>query len=97
MPDKAIDLLDDACARAALPSLDGRRLPGNAPTPTIPEVRPATVAEALAERTGIPLAHLTAADGPGAADPLICLRDAVVGQEEAVTAVAEAVRLALTL
>ncbi len=97
MPDKAIDLLDDACTRAALPSLDVRSRTAGEDDPVrreLPEVTATVVAEAVAERTGVPLAHLTGETGEAAADVLPCLREVVVGQEEAVGAVADAVRLA---
>ncbi|MGI9254235.1 MAG: AAA family ATPase, partial [Thermomicrobiales bacterium] len=61
----------------------------------LPVVTAHLVAAAIANRTGIPIDHLTrqAGDGPPALDIEAQLRDAVVGQEAAVAAVAATVRL----
>ncbi|HEU5433945.1 MAG TPA: ATP-dependent Clp protease ATP-binding subunit [Thermomicrobiales bacterium] len=86
LPDKALDLLDDACARAALPDLAASSRVG------APAVTAETVVAALAERTGVPLARLRANDGPADIGP--ALAAAVFGQPEAVAAMAAAARLA---
>lgn len=82
LPDKALDLLDESCAEA---SLSGEV-----------RVTAATVARVVAERTGVPLAELTAADRARIEGTADALAEAVVGQEAAVEAVADAVRLART-
>jgi ATP-dependent Clp protease ATP-binding subunit ClpC len=86
LPDKALDLLDDACVLAALPDLAGRR------HAAAPEVTAETVAAALAERIGVHPVRLQAGDGPADIGP--ALAAAVVGQPEAVAALAGAARLA---
>ncbi|MGP3970797.1 ATP-dependent Clp protease ATP-binding subunit [Streptomyces sp. 6N223] len=57
-----------------------------------PEVRAADVAEALSRRTGIPVAQLTESEKERLLKLEHALHERVVGQDEAVTAVAEAVR-----
>jgi ATP-dependent Clp protease ATP-binding subunit ClpC len=134
LPDKAIDLMDQAGARVRLrtktPARDRRELEqrlerlrrekdeavavedytrattlrdeiaelsGRADNPaedekTVPEVTPADIAEVVSRATGIPVAQLTAEEK----DRLLRLEDhlheRVVGQDEAVSVVAEAVR-----
>ncbi len=79
LPDKAIDLVDEACARVRL---EGRRM----------EVLPQDVAAVLSDRTGIPLGTLTEGEAQRLARLEDTLRRRVVGQEEAVSAVARAIR-----
>jgi ATP-dependent Clp protease ATP-binding subunit ClpC len=134
LPDKAIDLVDQAGARVRLrtktPARDRRELEQRlerlrrekdeavavedyaratmlrdeisevterAESPadedkTVPEVTPADIAEVVSRATGIPVAQLTAEEK----DRLLRLEDRlhqrVVGQDEAVSVVAEAVR-----
>lgn len=83
LPDKAIDLMDEAAARVKLAGspLLGRRL-----------VNAADVASACAQWTGIPLSSITQAES----ERLLALEGElhrrVVGQDEAVSAVARAIR-----
>lgn len=83
LPDKAIDLMDEAAARVKLAGtpLLGRRL-----------VTADDVAAAASQWTGIPLASIT----KGESERLLALEGElhrrVVGQEEAVSAVAKAIR-----
>jgi ATP-dependent Clp protease ATP-binding subunit ClpC len=134
LPDKAIDLVDQAGARVRLrtktPARDRRELEQRlerlrrekdeavtvedyarattlrdeiaeltqraenpaAEDKTVPEVTPADIAEVVSRATGIPVAQLTAEEK----DRLLQLEDRlhqrVVGQDEAVSVVAEAVR-----
>ncbi|MFM8594093.1 MAG: AAA family ATPase [Chloroflexota bacterium] len=88
LPDKAIDLLEDACTRVVMPSLgqppdDGRPL----------VVTPEVVAESVSARTGIPVGRLAGGAELDAAHIEQVLRKRVLGQDEAVDAVAAAVRL----
>ena len=82
LPDKAIDLIDQAAARVRL----------GARTPSPPEVTAEDVAQVVSRQTGIPVAQLTEEER----DRLLRLEDhlhkRVIGQDEAVEAVAEAVR-----
>ena len=79
LPDKALDLLDEACAEA---SLSGRKV-----------VTAAIVAEALSERTGIPVGKLTEAERARMANIEQALWKSVVGQKEAVQHVCNTVKL----
>ena len=80
LPDKALDLLDEACSEA---SLSARSL-----------VTDRLVAEVISEKTGIPVADLTAAQRERMAGLEATLRGQVVGQDEAIAELAGAVRLA---
>ncbi|MGI9253068.1 MAG: AAA family ATPase, partial [Thermomicrobiales bacterium] len=62
LPDKAVDLLDDACTHALLPD----EWDPDADPDGLPVVTAHLVAAAIANRTGIPIDHLTrqAGDGP---------------------------------
>ncbi|NLU84327.1 ATP-dependent Clp protease ATP-binding subunit [Rhodococcus sp. HNM0569] len=134
MPDKAIDLVDQAGARVRLrtktPDADTREAEeeisrlerekesavaaedyeranalkaeltekrealGGAATNEVPEVDVVDIAEVVSRQTGIPVADLTTEER----EKLLALEDVlharVIGQEQAVTAVAEAVRRA---
>ncbi len=78
LPDKAIDLVDEACARVRL---EGRG-----------QVLPQDVAAVLSDRTGIPLGTLREGESLRLIRLEETLRRRVVGQEEAVSAVARAIR-----
>jgi ATP-dependent Clp protease ATP-binding subunit ClpC len=60
--------------------------------PGAPEVTPDDVAEVIARSTGIPVARLTAGERDRLLDLEVLLHRRVVGQDEAVEAVADAVR-----
>ncbi|TXG92462.1 AAA family ATPase [Rhodococcus rhodnii] len=134
MPDKAIDLVDQAGARVRLrtkmPDADTRsaeeeiarlerekdsavekedyeranRLKaeltekrealGSADASATPEVAVVDIAEVVSRQTGIPVADLTAEEREKLLALEDVLHDRVIGQEQAVTAVAEAVRRA---
>ncbi|MCC6313697.1 MAG: ATP-dependent Clp protease ATP-binding subunit [Thermomicrobiales bacterium] len=87
LPDKAFDLLDDACTVALLPGL-------NEHPAARPLVTAEMVARALSDRTGLPLAHLIERERVGTNEIAAHLEARVVGQEAAVAAAAEAIRLA---
>lgn len=95
LPDKAIDLLDEACARVKITTLSisphGQIADLNAPLDSVPAVTAETVAAVLAEWTGIPLEQLK----QGERERLLCMAEAlkerIIGQDEAVEAVAEVV------
>jgi ATP-dependent Clp protease ATP-binding subunit ClpC len=136
LPDKAIDLIDQAGARVRLrtktPGRDARRLEeeldqrrrekdqavadekyekaaalrdeiaelerhvaasaGGGGTGSVPEVTPEDIAEVVSRITGIPVAQLTVEERERLIRLEEHLHQRVVGQDEAVTAVAEAVR-----
>ncbi|GLZ00548.1 ATP-dependent Clp protease ATP-binding subunit [Actinoplanes sp. NBRC 103695] len=130
LPDKAIDLIDQAGARVRLrvktPSPDLRRVADEleqlnrdrdqavaaenyeraselrdqiaalekpaVPTENIPQVTPVDVADVVSRATGIPVTQLTEEERDRLLRLEGHLHDHVVGQDDAVTAVAEAVR-----
>ena len=81
LPDKAIDALDRAAARVRM----GSTAPG------FVDLTVADVAAVVAESTGIPVAHLTTDDRVRLLDLATSLRRRVIGQDDAVDAVADAV------
>jgi ATP-dependent Clp protease ATP-binding subunit ClpC len=90
LPDKAVDVLDEACARIAVPILSA--MPGDkseAAVVTIDVVR-----QAVAEKTGIPLAQMDEGDRKRLGGMADDLKRRVVGQDQACEAVAQAVQRA---
>jgi ATP-dependent Clp protease ATP-binding subunit ClpC len=92
LPDKAADLVDEACARARVGtgSRWGQTVTGDAQTIVVTADQ---VAQVVADLTGIPVGRLTAAEQAHLLELESSLRRRVVGQDEALTAVARAVRL----
>ncbi len=87
LPDKALDLIDEACTRLVIRT--------HIPEEGAPnDVTAQTVAEVLAEWTGIPVADLTADERRRFAGMEEALRRRVIGQDEAVAAVASAIKQA---
>lgn len=78
LPDKAIDMIDQAASRA--------RIRGET------EVTAKSVAEITAKLTGIPVAELTVEERQKLLQLEERMHQRVIGQEEAVTAVADAIR-----
>lgn len=93
LPDKAIDALDEACARVQITRLtispDESAPPQGGGT-----VAAEAVAEVVAEWTGIPLAQLTEDERDRLLRMAEILKERVVGQDDAVQAVAQAVQRA---
>ncbi|MBK8137673.1 MAG: ATP-dependent Clp protease ATP-binding subunit [Chloroflexi bacterium] len=87
LPDKALDLLDEACTRVVIrtrnPDDDGS---------SVNEVRTDDVAHVLSEWTGIPLTDLTRDERQRLAKLENELLVRVVGQDEAVQTVADAIK-----
>lgn len=79
LPDKALDLLDEACAEASLSGAD--------------RVTPPMVAQVLSERTGIPIRDLTTAERERLSQIEHWLERRVIGQHDAVHQIANTVRL----
>ncbi|MEW6663588.1 MAG: ATP-dependent Clp protease ATP-binding subunit [Thermodesulfobacteriota bacterium] len=98
LPDKAIDLLDEACARVQITHLsispEGAALKKGGMVETGGVVMPNTVAEVLAEWTGIPVVQLTADERERLLRMAETLKERVIGQDEAADAVAEVVQRA---
>ena len=82
LPDKALDLLDEACA--------AKRLQGT--EHALPAVRQADIERTVTEKTGIPAETLTASETERLLHLEEELRRHVIGQDEAITAVAQAIR-----
>ncbi len=106
LPDKAIDLMDEAASRVRLqkkgaaaetkPAIQQAER-GDGEKALIPvgrhgSVTAEDVAEVVAEWTGIPVARLTEEDSRRLLHMEEKLRQRVIGQEEAITAVARALR-----
>ncbi len=89
-PDKAIDLLDEACARVAVPALS--IAPGQPPAGGI--VTAETVAQVLAEWTGIPVTQLTSSERDRLLRMADELKARVIGQDQACERVAQVVQRA---
>lgn len=85
LPDKAIDVLDQACAGSRF----HRRDPGVDSTPRIDRAR---VAAVIAVRCRVPIETLGADESRRLLDMESVLRQRVLGQEEAIATVADALR-----
>lgn len=83
-PDKAFDLIDAACARVGLRAAEKRSL----------AVTPAIVADMVAEWAGIPVGQLTQDEQQRLLGLDETLKQRVVGQDEAITTIAQGIRLA---
>jgi len=90
LPDKAIDLLDEA---GSLVQLRSEAVPGVA-DPNKPLVTAADIASVLSKWSGIPVARLTEDEAGRLLDLEETIAQRVVGQHEAVNALARAVRRA---
>ncbi|MBD2577965.1 ATP-dependent Clp protease ATP-binding subunit [Oscillatoria sp. FACHB-1406] len=90
LPDKAIDLIDEAGSRARLQH--SAALKSTLEEPTVPVVDSETIAQIVAAWTGIPANKLTAAESEMLLHLEANLHERVIGQNEAVTAVARAIR-----
>jgi ATP-dependent Clp protease ATP-binding subunit ClpC len=88
LPDKALDLLDEACARLVIQT--------HSPDETEPEIRMVvtaeTITEVLSEWTGIPVSELTANERLRFATMTDSLRQRVIGQEHALKIVSDAIK-----
>jgi ATP-dependent Clp protease ATP-binding subunit ClpC len=89
LPDKAIDLVDQACAAARIRTI----------SPDLPAAEPAVVGRAevaavLAERARLPVDRVSADEAVRLLGMEEHLRERVIGQDEAVGTVADAIRTA---
>lgn len=93
LPDKACDLVEEACVRALIGTVS--QWSGREPAQPVepPTIDAEAVAQVVAEWTGIPVARLTEAEQARLLKLEETLQQRVIGQAEAVTAVAQAVRL----
>ncbi len=86
-PDKSIDLLDDACTRVSVPTSFTA-----AESDEAPEVTAEHVAKSVADRIGVPVASLTDSEKDRLSKLKQTLSAIIQGQEEAVSAVTDAIR-----
>ena len=86
LPDKALDLLDEACAACRLHPDERRRAFEE------PAVHMNDIERVLSDKTGIPVCKLTESETERLMHLEETLRQRVIGQDEAVTAVAQAIR-----
>jgi ATP-dependent Clp protease ATP-binding subunit ClpC len=96
LPDKAVDALDEACARASVPSLTSPASHAALAEDGTAVVTRETVAEVVSAWTGIPLGRIGQAEADRLADLEARLAERVFGQAEALAQVAQRVRLART-
>ena len=88
LPDKAVDLLDEACARVAIPTLSvqaGDKIEAGVVTADV-------VRQAVAEKTGIPLAQMNEDERQRLVGMADHLKRRVIGQDKACESVAQAVQ-----
>jgi ATP-dependent Clp protease ATP-binding subunit ClpC len=91
LPDKAVDALDEACARVKVPALSQKRVAVESASAAASVTRQ-DVAQVIAAWMHVPI------DGSGVVDPMLLetiLRERVIGQDEAVGRVAGVMRRAL--
>jgi ATP-dependent Clp protease ATP-binding subunit ClpC len=91
LPDKAIDLLDEACARAQITRLTESP---HLPSAEAGEVTADLVAKVISEWTGIPIAQLTGDESERLLRMGDSLKQRIIGQDQAAQAVAAAVQRA---
>lgn len=91
LPDKAIDVLDQACARVMLSTFTPK---GERMTKDQQEVGVEEVAAVISERCRVPIHRLTATESEQFLRMERDLGNRIVGQPEAVAAVAQAIRTA---
>ena len=92
LPDKACSVLDEACSQARVFSIENEE--ANDDEPATPVITPDVIAEVISYRTGIPV------QAPGREERIRLLslenrlKERVVGQDEAVKRVAQAIQVA---
>lgn len=92
LPDKAIDLLDEACALVAVPTLSV--LPGEKPGPVGGVVTADAVAQVMSKWTGIPVGQIDEDDRERLRRLPAELKSRVIGQDHACEKVADVVQRA---
>lgn len=94
LPDKALDLLDEACSRTSQPNLSFVAGLGPQGSESRGEVTPKIISDVVAEKTGIEVARLTESEQKRLLQLEEELRRRVIGQDEAVRRVSERLRMA---
>ncbi|NDJ61953.1 MAG: ATP-dependent Clp protease ATP-binding subunit, partial [Chloroflexi bacterium] len=90
LPDKALDLLDEACARVRIQTQD----PDTDPDKRAQEVRIYNINAVLSDWTGIPVSELSADEKRRLTEIEATLLSRVIGQDEAVKTVTDAIKTA---
>ncbi|MBL8118922.1 MAG: ATP-dependent Clp protease ATP-binding subunit [Anaerolineae bacterium] len=88
LPDKALDLLDEACTRVIIRTI----APDDDQEGGVPQVDVETIAAVLSDWSGIPVTDLTKDEKRRLSGLEAALRKRVIGQDAAVTTVAEAIK-----
>jgi ATP-dependent Clp protease ATP-binding subunit ClpC len=94
LPDKALDLVDQACAAARFRTLSPANFKNQPGAGERTLIGRDEIAAVVATRCGIPLGRLTADEGARLKDMETLLANRVMGQTDAIAAVAESIRLA---
>lgn len=95
LPDKAYDLLDQACARARYgDQISYSSEQGGISTTAVRTVTQEVIQEVVAQWTGVPVARLADGDAQRLLGMADFLRQRIIGQNEAVDTVAQAVQRA---
>ncbi|MGE0469691.1 MAG: ATP-dependent Clp protease ATP-binding subunit [Nitrospira sp.] len=89
LPDKAIDLMEEACARVRVPSLSFH---GGQNTEEVLRVTSEQVALVVSALTGIPVSRLTEAERERLLQMAASIKEKVIGQDEAVDKICDAVK-----
>ena len=92
LPDKAIDVLDQACARYRLKALTGHRSKRRDAQIDMPRVTPHDIRKVVSQLTAIPIDELTADERRSMNNLAHILRKRIIGQDEAVAKVVAAVQ-----
>ncbi len=84
LPDKAIDVMDEAGSMVHLGRGKGKGV--------VPEVTPKDVAAVISRMTGIPAGHVAQSESARLLGMAAAIKQRIIGQDEAVDAVASAIR-----
>ena len=94
LPDKALDLIDEACAAARLSHSAEAETASEWGDPGCTAVHATEIAEIVAAKTGVPVCQVSAAEADALLHLETRLQESVIGQDEAVHSVANAIRRA---
>lgn len=92
LPDKALDLLDEACTRVIIRTISPDE--SSSGVMPLPEVEVENIAAVLSDWTGIPVTELTKDEKRRLSGLEDALRKRVIGQDAAVSSVADAIKTA---
>jgi ATP-dependent Clp protease ATP-binding subunit ClpC len=89
-PDKAIDMLDQACARMRIGAMIGRSDSGKGDSPGM--VTPHTVRKVISQAAGVPIEEITRQERENLSGLADRLKEKIIGQDEAVDMAVKAVK-----